>query len=95
MDESDDREIVLAECEEAAYRKSLLPSALSALTTRGRHIVVERRLKESPMTLQDLLRRYGISGERVRQNEARAKTKLRRSVRAAAADCGKTSALHA
>jgi RNA polymerase sigma-32 factor len=95
VDESDDQEIVLAEYEEAAYRKSLLPSALSELTTRGRHIVVERRLKESPMTLQDLLHRYGISRERVRQNEARAKTKLRRSVRAAAAGCGKTSALHA
>jgi RNA polymerase sigma-32 factor len=89
MDDSDNQETVLAECEEAAYRKSLLSSALNELTTRERHIVVERRLKESPMTLQDLSQRYDISGERVRQIAGRAMAKLRRSVRAAAADAAR------
>jgi len=81
--DSDDQETALAEREETAYRKSLLPSALRELTTRERHIVVERHLRERPTTLSDLSKHYGISRERVRQLEARAMTKLRRSVRAA------------
>ena len=84
-DDSDDQETVLAEREETTYRKSLLPAALEKLTTRERHIVAERHLKESPTTLDDLSRHYGISRERVRQIEARAMTKLRRWVGAAAA----------
>jgi RNA polymerase sigma-32 factor len=54
VDGSDDQETALAEREEAAYRKSLLPSALRELTTRERHIVVERHLRERPTTLDDL-----------------------------------------
>jgi RNA polymerase sigma-32 factor len=83
VDDSDDQETALSAREENAYRKSLLPSALRELTTRERHIVVERHLKESPTTLTDLSKHYCISRERVRQLEARAMTKLRRSVRAA------------
>jgi len=80
VDDSDDQETVLAEREEITQRKSLLPFALEKLTTRERHIVAERHLRESPTTLEDLSRHYGISRERVRQIEARAMTKLRRSV---------------
>jgi len=80
VDDSDDQETVLAEREEITHRKSLLPSALEKLTTRERQIVAERHLRESPTTLEDLSRHYGISRERVRQIEARAMTKLRRSV---------------
>jgi RNA polymerase sigma-32 factor len=83
-DDSDDQETVLAEREETAYRKSLLPSALGELTARERHIVVERHLKESPVTLEDLSQHYGISRERTRQIEVRAMSKLRRSVLALA-----------
>ena len=53
-----------------------------ALTTRERHIVVERRLKESPATLGDLSHHYGVSREQIRQIELRAMTKLQRSVHA-------------
>jgi RNA polymerase sigma-32 factor len=81
--DNDDQETALAEREENAYRKSLLPSALRELTTRERHIVVERHLKERPTTLDDLSKHYSISRERIRQLEARALTKLRRSVRGA------------
>jgi RNA polymerase sigma-32 factor len=83
MDDNDDQETMLAEREEAAHRKSLLPAALGKLTTRERHIVVERHLREIPTTLDDLSRHHGISRERVRQIEARAMTKLRRWVGAA------------
>jgi RNA polymerase sigma-32 factor len=80
VDDGDDQETVLAEREEIMQRKSLLPPALEKLTTRERHIVAERHLRENPTTLEDLSRHYGISRERVRQIEARAMTKLRRSV---------------
>jgi RNA polymerase sigma-32 factor len=83
VDDSDDQETLLAEREEFANRKSVLPSALRDLTTRERHIVVERRLREYPATLEDLSQHYGISRERIRQIEVRAMTKLQRSVQVA------------
>jgi len=90
VDDSDDQETVLAEREETAHRKALLPSALEKLTTRERHIVVERHLKDRPTTLEDLSHHHGISRERVRQIEARAMTKLRHTARASVGYCGKT-----
>ncbi len=85
VDDSDDQEAVLAEREEIAHRKSLLPPALRQLNARERHIVVERHLRECPTTLKDLARHYGISRERIRQIETRAMGKLQRSVRASIA----------
>ena len=85
VDDSEDQESVLAEREEIAHRKSLLPPALRQLTARERHIVVERHLRECPTTLEDLARHYGISRERIRQIETRAMNKLQRSVRASVA----------
>lgn len=81
-DDSDDQEANLAETEETARRKSLLYSALNELSGRERHIVLERRLSETPTTLRSLSRHYGLSPERIRQIEARAVVKLQRSVRA-------------
>ena len=83
-DSADNQEIMLAEREEAAHRKSLLPAALRQLTTRERHIIAERRLRETPATLESLSSHYGISRERIRQIETRAITKLRHSICAAA-----------
>lgn len=82
VDGGDDQETLLAEREQTTHRKSALPSALMALTTRERHIVVERRLKESPATLGDLSHHYGVSREQIRQIELRAMSKLQRSVHA-------------
>ena len=54
---------------------------MKGLTERERHILAERRLLDSPTTLQNLSRLYGISRERVRQIEARAFEKIQKSVR--------------
>ena len=51
------------------------------LNSRERSILIERRLRDDPVTLDDLSRRFGISRERVRQIEVRAFEKLRDSVR--------------
>lgn len=81
-DDSDDQEAVLAEAQETARRKALLNTALSKLTGRERHIVHERRLRETPATLRSLSQHYGLSSERIRQIETRALIKLQRALAA-------------
>ena len=59
----------------------MLNAALKSLSERERHIIEERRLKDTPATLQDLSAEYGISRERIRQIEVRAFEKLQKSVK--------------
>jgi RNA polymerase sigma-32 factor len=80
VDESDSQEEVLAEREELTGRKALLAGALTSLNERERHILIERRLKDNPTTLEDLSQQYGISRERVRQIEVRAFEKLQKAM---------------
>jgi RNA polymerase sigma-32 factor len=70
----------LAEKDEHDFRRKLLETAFAELSPRERDIVVERRLRESPITLERLAERYGISRERVRQIEVAAMSKLRQSM---------------
>ncbi len=79
--DDDDQELTLAGDQELTSRRSLLTHALKRLGERERQIIVARRLEDRPSTLQDLSDRFGISRERVRQIEAKAFDKLRRSVR--------------
>jgi len=51
--------------------------AVAELDARERLIIEERLMKEDPPTLQELGIRLGVSKERVRQLEERARTKLR------------------
>jgi RNA polymerase sigma-32 factor len=53
-------------------------NARSVLNERERHILTERRLKEEPVTLEDLSAEFGVSRERVRQIEVRAFEKLQK-----------------
>jgi RNA polymerase sigma-32 factor len=80
VDEGDTQETVLADREELSGRKALLAGALKTLNERERHILVERRLKDEPSTLEELSQQYGISRERVRQIEVRAFEKLQKSM---------------
>jgi len=84
VEASDDQETVIGHSEEFANRHSLLVGAMDRLSERERHIIAERRLKESPATLQHLSQQFGISRERVRQIEVRAFEKLQKSVKNAA-----------
>jgi len=80
-DESENQEEILAEREDMSQRHRMLQTALKTLNDRERHILIERRLKEEPTTLEDLSKQYGISRERVRQIEVRAFEKLQKSMR--------------
>ena len=86
VDESASQETELAEQDELEMRRGLLTEAMKSLNDRERHILTERRLKEDPVTLEDLSQVYGISRERVRQIEVRAFEKLQRSIRNLARD---------
>ena len=57
-----------------------LVQAMGALPARERHIVAERRLREDPRTLESLGAEMGLSKERIRQLEAAAYGKLRKSL---------------
>lgn len=70
-------EDILAEREEAEARERIVGGALSTLSERERRIVRARMMTEEPATLEQLGKRIGVSRERVRQLESRAKEKMR------------------
>jgi RNA polymerase sigma-32 factor len=74
------QEETLAEREQGSQRRQLLRRGLSALNRRERAILMERRLRDEPPTLDVLAQRFGVSRERIRQIETRAFEKLRQSV---------------
>lgn len=85
VDDRADQEEILATKQERRLGTVLLRDAMETLNDRERHIITQRRLRTSPITLEDLGRQYGISRERVRQIENRAFSKLQAAVRKAAA----------
>jgi RNA polymerase sigma-32 factor len=88
VDEAESQETVVADREEMTGRKALLTSAMKTLNERERDILIERRLKDDPTTLEDLAQRYGVSRERVRQIEVRALGKLQKLMKAQVAAHG-------
>ncbi|GAB2176352.1 RNA polymerase sigma factor RpoH [Dongia sp. agr-C8] len=81
VDETESQETRLADDQEFGRRSKLLERAMGVLNPRERRILVERRLKEEPATLDDLSKEFNISRERVRQIEVRAFEKIQRSIR--------------
>jgi RNA polymerase sigma-32 factor len=84
VDESDDQEQVLAQGEEASMRHEMLTEAIEKLNDRERRVFEARRLRDDPVTLEDLSQEFGVSRERIRQIEVRAFEKVQKAVKAAA-----------
>lgn len=61
-------------------RAGWIKRALTLLTPRERQIIVRRFLDDEPSTLAELGTTFGVSKERIRQVEAKALGKLRRSI---------------
>lgn len=71
-------ESILINKEQSFLRNKALTDALSTLEQRDREIFIKRRLQESPLSLNDVGKQYGISSERVRQLEERAFKKVQK-----------------
>lgn len=85
-----DAETVLAAHEQTEKRAKALRVALGGLAARERRVFEARRLRECPVTLDQLARELSISSERVRQIEMRAFAKVKRAVVLAAQDAART-----
>ena len=65
-----------------------MSGARMVLNDREKDILVQRRLTDEPVTLEDLSSRYNVSRERIRQIEVRAFEKLQDRMRALARERG-------
>jgi len=75
-DNAVNQEIMIADQQEANYRKKMLAKAMDKLTDREKDIIYQRKLKEPSATLEDLSKQYDVSMERIRQIESKAMEKL-------------------
>ncbi len=85
-DDRPNQEIMVIEADEFSHRHGLLGEALEQLNLRERRIIIERRLTEEPMTLEELSQEFSVSRERIRQIEVRAFEKLQRAMKEAVAN---------
>ncbi|MDA0186721.1 RNA polymerase sigma factor RpoH [Roseicyclus sp.] len=77
-----------AERQEYESRMSLMTQAMEVLNERERDILTQRRLRDDPVTLEDLSAVYNVSRERIRQIEVRAFEKLQKRMRDLAREQG-------
>lgn len=70
----------IAEAHDQRRLTGWLGTAFGALTAREKWIVEQRRMRDEPRTLEQLGAELGLSKERVRQIEAAAHDKMRRSL---------------
>jgi RNA polymerase sigma-32 factor len=84
VDDTPDQETTLGNSEEYDERMGLLRSAMGGLNEREKAIFQARRLREEPMTLEELAQEYNVSRERIRQIEVRAFEKVQEAVTHAA-----------
>jgi RNA polymerase sigma-32 factor len=80
-DEDADQAAAYAERDELDLRRDMLSAAMDVLNEREKEILVQRRLKDDPATLEELSGQYGVSRERIRQIEVRAFEKLQKRMR--------------
>jgi RNA polymerase sigma-32 factor len=74
--------------DELDVRRSLLAEAMEVLNDREKDILVQRRLSDETVTLEDLSGQYGVSRERIRQIEVRAFEKLQEKMQELAKEKG-------
>lgn len=75
-DKTQNVEGILANRQEALYKKEILLECIAQLDEREQIIIKNRMLLEKPLTLEELGEKFSISRERVRQIEKRAFDKL-------------------
>ena len=80
-DEDSDQAEAYEEKDELDARRALLVQAMAVLNDREKDVLMQRRLAEDPVTLEELSESYGVSRERIRQIEVRAFEKLQARMR--------------
>ena len=80
VDENEDHTEKFAHSDEARERRSILIKSLIVLNEREKSVILDRRMKEPPLTLEQLSEKHGISRERVRQIENKAIDKLKAEI---------------
>lgn len=79
-DEGGSPETRVTEAHDGAKMRDWLGQAMGQLSARERYIVAQRRLIDEPRTLESLGEELGLSKERIRQLEAQAFSKMRKSL---------------
>ena len=79
-DDAEQADVTVEKAHDTDQLREWLLIALSALNTREQFIVRERKLRDEPRTLESLGNELGLSKERVRQLEAAAFQKMRKSL---------------
>jgi len=74
--------------DELDVRRELLAEAMEVLNDREKDILVQRRLSDETITLEDLSGQYDVSRERIRQIEVRAFEKLQAKMQELAKEKG-------
>ena len=74
--------------DELETRREMLIQAMSVLNDREKDILMQRRLQDQPVTLEELSGQYDVSRERIRQIEVRAFEKIQAKMRELAAEKG-------
>ena len=80
-DEDSDQAEAYEEKDELDARRALLVQAMAVLNDREKDVLMQRRLADDPVTLEELSESYGVSRERIRQIEVRAFEKLQQRMR--------------
>ena len=87
-DEDADQAGDYAEKDELDTRREMMADAMSVLNEREQDILTQRRLMDSPVTLEELSGQYDVSRERIRQIEVRAFEKLQTKMQELARERG-------
>jgi len=88
QDENADQAADYEKRDELNIRHDMLLAAMDVLNDREKDILMQRRLKEDPLTLEQLSGQYDVSRERIRQIEVRAFEKLQKRMVELAANKG-------
>ena len=86
IDDRENQEMQTIHSDELSKRRSLLENAMACLNEREHQIFKERRLKDPPLTLEEISANVGISRERVRQIEFRSFEKIQKEIKRLAAE---------
>jgi RNA polymerase sigma-32 factor len=92
-DEDADQATDYAERDELEARRGLLVAAMAVLNDREKDILIQRRLQDNPVTLEELSTQYDVSRERIRQIEVRAFEKLQKRMQELAKEKGMLEAV--